>query len=138
MLKNFEKSLLNLKNGSVHVSGTNAFPEAGQAEVEILFADGSKLEAAYWRIAKDGKAVLSSFDHHQQYGLPAPLDAIQELQNQLHHKVVTEALLDKGTGDLLFQFTENIKLHVFNFTGYEIWHIRFPDGTEEYSNHVNS
>jgi hypothetical protein len=102
MLKNFEKSLLNLKNGSVQVSATNAYLQAGQAEVEILFSNGSKLEAAYWRIVKDGKAVISSFDHQQKYGLPAPLDAIQELQNQLDHKVVTEALLDKETGDLSF------------------------------------
>ena len=42
----------------------------------------------------------------------------------------------KETGDLLFQFADNIKLEVFNFTGYEAWEINSPDGTCEYSNYV--
>jgi len=44
--------------------------------------------------------------------------------------------LDKETGDLLFQFADGIHVQVFNFTGYEVWEIHFPDGTGEYSNYV--
>jgi hypothetical protein len=49
---------------------------------------------------------------------------------------MTEAQLDKEISDLLFQFTENTKLQIFAFTGYEVWEISFPDGTGEYSNHA--
>jgi len=49
---------------------------------------------------------------------------------------VVEALHDQETGDLLFKFTQDIKLQILNVTGYEIWQIRFPDGTGEYSNYA--
>jgi len=136
MLKSLEKSLLKLRDCSVQVTATNDYSEAWMAPIHILFADGSKLEANYWRIIRDGKAIISSFDHQKKYGLPAPLDAIKTLQMEVQNKTVTAADLDKETGDLLFQFTGNLKLQVFNFTGYEIWHISFPDGTGEYSNYV--
>jgi hypothetical protein len=131
-----EDALFKLKNGPVSVSAPDAYPEAGMASVQLLFADGSKLRANYWRIIKDGKAGTSSFDHQQQYGLPAPIDAIKALQEELQNKTVTDARLDKETGDLLFQFTEKVKFHVFNFTSYEIWDISFPDGTVQYSNYA--
>jgi hypothetical protein len=54
-MKNLEESLSNLKNGTVSVSDTNAYPEAGMASVELLFADGSKLRANYWRVIKNGR-----------------------------------------------------------------------------------
>jgi hypothetical protein len=44
--------------------------------------------------------------------------------------------INKETGDLLFNFTNDVKLQVLNFTGYEIWQISFPDGTGEYSNYA--
>ena len=106
------------------------------ASVQLLFANGSSLRAAYWRVIQDGRAGTSSFDHRRKYGLPAPVDAIKELQELLQDRAVTDARLDKETGDLLFQFAGNIKLQVFNFTGYEIWDIIFPDGTGEYSNYA--
>jgi hypothetical protein len=58
------------------------------------------------------------------------------LHRELLDKTVTEAQSDKETGDLLFQFTENIKLQIFAFTGYEVWEISFPDSTREYSNYA--
>jgi hypothetical protein len=134
MVKDFDKSLFDLKNASVRISAANYYSEPGEASVALLFTNGSKLRAVYWRVTKDGKAGISSFDHQQQYGLPGPIDAIEKLQEELQHKTVTDAQLDKETGDLLFQFAGNIKLQVLNFTAYEIWEINFPDGTVEYSN----
>jgi hypothetical protein len=58
------------------------------------------------------------------------------LQEQLQEKTVIDARLDREIGDLFFEFVDNIKLQVFNFTGYEIWEISFPDGPGEYSNYV--
>jgi len=94
MAQHFDMSLSKLKNGRVSVSASNAYPEAGAASVQLVFVDGSRLRADYWRVTKDGKAVMSSFDHQQQYGLPAPIDAIAELQRQLQDRAVTDAKLD--------------------------------------------
>ncbi len=68
--------------------------------------------------------------------MPAPIDAVATLRETLQDKLVTSASLDHKTGDLLFEFAGNITLQVFNFTGYEIWHFSFPDGTGEYSNYA--
>jgi hypothetical protein len=54
----------------------------------------------------------------------------------LQDGTVTEAQIDKETGDLHLQFTEDIRLQVFGFSGYEVWEISFPDGTGEYSNYA--
>lgn len=91
--------------------------DAEMACVRLIFAEGTTLRADYWRLVSDGKERISSFDHRQKYGRPAPLDAIAELQRELQDKTVTEAQLDKETGDLFFQFAENIKLQIFAFTG---------------------
>jgi len=102
----------------------------------LHFSDGSTLVAEYWRVTRRGEASVSSFDHRQQYGLPAPIDAVHELQRQLEGKTVTEAQLDGETGDLIFRFNENVKVQMLNLTGYEDWEMRFPDGTGEYSNYA--
>ena len=136
MVKSFDKSLSDLKDESAQVSEGNSYPEPGMASVDLVFTNGSRLRAEYWRIIKDGKAGRSSFDHRQKYGLPEPIDAVKELRELLQDRTVTDASLNKETGDLHFKFAGNIKLQVFNFTGYEIWEINFPDGTGEYSNYA--
>jgi len=127
-------SLPRLKNTSVAVSAVDACKEPGAATIRLIFSDGSRLRAEYWRLIRDGKERVSSFDHEQKYGLPAPIDAIHVLQNELRDKNVTSVQLDKETADLLFQFTGNLKLQVFGFTGYEIWEIEISEGEGEYSN----
>jgi hypothetical protein len=133
---NLEKSLSELVGASAAVSPGIGYPEAGMASIALSFANGARLEAEYWRLVIDGTAEISSFDHQQKYGLPARIDALAMLDQALQGKVVTGASLDDTTGDLHFEFGRNIILQVFNFSGYEIWHIHFPDGTGEYSNHV--
>jgi hypothetical protein len=87
-------------------------------------------------VIKDGKTNLSSFDHGQKYGLPAPIDAKSQLADLLNGKTCQDARCDGETADLILQFDGNTKFQVFNFTGYEIWQIHFPDGTGEYSNYA--
>ncbi len=135
-MANFEKSLSNLREASVEVLPGGGFPAPGQASIKLLFANGTRLSAEYWRLVIDGRAGISSFDHQQKYGLPAPIDAVKSLSEILQDKPLTNALLDYNTGDLLFEFAARITLQVLNFTGYEIWEINFPDGTREYSNYA--
>ncbi len=129
-------SLAKLTGNSVDVLDADAYPEPGKATTQLIFSEGARLRIDYWRVIRDGKERVSSFDHEQQYGLPGPIDAVKELRTELQHKVVVRVQLDKETGDLLIQFTANIKLQVFGFSAYEVWEISFPDGTGEYSNHT--
>jgi hypothetical protein len=138
MLNGFDKALLDLRNAPVRVTAPtidHAEP-FGCTSVLLHFAKGAILRADYWRLIKDGKAGISSFDHQQKYGLPAPIDAIAEMQSQLHEKPVTDARWDTETGDLLFEFGGDTKLQVFNFSSYELWEMKFPDGSVEYSNYA--
>lgn len=138
-VRNLESSLAGLKNGTVQVSAGGAYPEPGCASVALIFENGSRLHAQYWRLIKMEREVrLSSFDHQQRYGLAAPIDAINKLQEELQNKVVTGARMRDETGDLLFEFADHLKLEVFSFTGYEDWEIHFPDGTGECSNYAKA
>jgi len=105
-----------------------------EGSVLLQFSDGCLLRADYWRLFKDKKACLSSFDHRQKYGLPKAINAIQELQTLLQERHLVQARMDVESGDLIFEFDPSSRLHAFNFTGYEVWEITFPNGTAEYSN----
>lgn len=133
MLDNFDDSLSGLLGLQVNVSPD--LSEPGNGAISLSFSNGAVLTAAYWRVVENSRAGISSFDHEQQYGLPAPLDAIKMLHDALAERQVYSASLDHSTGDLLFGFAGGLSLQIFNFTGYEIWHIAFPDGTGEYSNY---
>jgi hypothetical protein len=128
--------LSSLSGVAVCVLDDDTYPNEGEASVVLLFADGTKVRAAYWRVITDGRAHLSSFDHGQQYGLPAAINARDVLRKTLNDRTCLGARLDTETGDLSFEFDEHTKLQVFNFTGYEIWEIAYPDGTIEYSNYA--
>ena len=136
IVNGFERSLGLLRDSTVEVTSSGAFPESGAASVRLRFSDGSMPRTDYWRIVKSGKAGISSFDHEQKYGLPQPIDALFQLGQELKDKLVADARLDSKTGDLLFEFEGNIEFQVFNFTGYEVWEIRFANGTGEYSNYA--
>jgi hypothetical protein len=86
--------LSGLREASVGVLPGDGYPEPGQASVKLLFANGTWLRAEYWRLVIDGRAGISSFDHQQKYGLPAPIDAVQSLREILQDKLVTNAFLD--------------------------------------------
>jgi hypothetical protein len=132
----FEQSLARLRNVSVSVIADNISDAEGTAGVVVRFADGTELKALYWRLIQDGRALLSSFDHHKKYGLPAPIDAKEEISRRLEGRICNGVQFESETVDLTLMFGETAKLQVFNFTGYEIWEIRFPDGTGEYSNYA--
>jgi hypothetical protein len=129
MSKTLDEGLRRLRDTTVVVRNDDIPDDPGGASISVLFSDGSALRAAYWRLIKDGRSNLSSFDHGQKYGLPAPIDTKSQLAELLNGKICRDAQCDGETADLLLKFDEETKLQVFNFTGYEIWELRFPDGT---------
>lgn len=102
----------------------------------IEFGDGTRLSAQFWRLVKKGRPEVSIFDHRRQYGLPAPIDALSVLRDELVGRRLLAAELDQTTADLRFTFDDDRTLEVFNFTGFEIWELTFPDGTGELSNYA--
>lgn len=131
-----EENVYSIKNGPISLMRDDSPNDFGQAAIQIEFSDKAVLGAWYWRFICDGKAALSSFDHQQKYGLPSPIDAIEQLQDALNNSFLESVQLDRETGDLSLSFKENRKLQVFNFSGYEVWSIHFPDGAQEFSNCV--
>ena len=81
---------------------------------------------------------MSIFDHRQRYGLPAPIDAIRVMRDELLGKEVLDAVMDRTTGDLCFRLEGDVVLEVFNFTAFEIWAVTFPDGAMELSTYALS
>jgi hypothetical protein len=102
----------------------------------LRFADRTTVSAQFWRLIKSGRPFVSIFDHRQQYGLPTPIDAIGALRQELVGKPVVDASMNDLTGDLHFGFRGGHVLEVFNFTGFEIWEVTFPDGTGQLSNYA--
>lgn len=134
MLSICEEKLSSLKNKSIlSISESSGYCDAS---VTLALTGGGKIRADYWRLIKDGKAFVSSFDHNQQYGLSFPINAARKLQEELKNKNITDIQLDKETGDILCSFYGGTKFQVLNFTGYEVWEINFADGTKEYSNYI--
>jgi hypothetical protein len=88
MIANFEKSLAALKSATANIANSGAYADAGEASVQLLFSNGSRFRADYWRIVKSGRAGVSTFDHGQKYGLPVPIDALQQLEKELQGKRV--------------------------------------------------
>jgi hypothetical protein len=138
MSRPWDRGLDSLRGTTIAVRGDDIPDLDGQASIIVEFSDGTRLKACYWRALKNGKSHLSSFDHHQKYGLPAAIDAKNQLADLLTGSVCQEVVCDRATADLLAKFDQDKALQVFNFTGYEIWEIQFPDGTGQYSNYALS
>ena len=82
-----------------------------------------------WRLLKDGRVVISSEDHLQQYGLPAPLDAAAVASEALASAPVTRVEVKEGTADLLLDFSGGLRLEFLPISsGYESWGVTTPSG----------
>jgi hypothetical protein len=136
MARRFAQNLARLRNVAVTVAADNEPDAEGSANIVVKFADGTVLKSSYWRLIQGGRTRLSSFEHQKKYGLPAPIDAKETISALLEGKICLRVHFDGQTADLTLVFGETTTLQVFNFTGYEVWHIRFPDGTGEYSNYA--
>jgi len=133
MLENLAKLI---GSTAVIIEGKLYESEPGNPAVAITFSEGTRLRTDYWRLIRNKKASISSFDHQQKYGLPSPIDAVDTLKRELQGKAVTGVRFDEETGDLQFELANDSEFQALNFTDYEVWEISFPDGTGEYSNYA--
>jgi|SRR6266850_2330930 len=90
--------------------------------------DGATLAVdCLWRVIADGKVALTSRDHGQQFGLPAPVDAYAEAMSLLQGRRVVEVRLDEKSADLRLEFDGGPRLEVLtDSSGYEPWNFHAP------------
>ena len=84
-----------------------------------------------WRLLQAGRVAISSEDHLQQYGLPAPLDAAAVASALLESRPITHVQVRDGTADLFLDFSGGIRLEIIPISsGYESWGVTTPSGFE--------
>src|SRR5262249_11473276 len=80
-----------------------------------------------WRLVGPGRLLLTSLDHRQQFGRPAPVDAYAEALALLRGHRVTAARLREETDDLILEFEGGLRLEVLaDSAGYEPWNLTAP------------
>ena len=77
----------------------------------------SLFASTLWRLLKDSQIVLVSADHGHQFGLPKPVDAVNELSQNLTRQKLTNIQIKKITGDLILTLTDRHELEVFISSG---------------------
>jgi hypothetical protein len=84
-----------------------------------------------WRLIHDGGIAVSSDDHRQQFGLPAPIDAAGRASSLLAGAVVRRVEVREGTADLFIDFDGDRRLEIIPFSsGYESWQVSTPSGKQ--------
>jgi hypothetical protein len=95
------------------------------------FTAGWLMVGCVWRAVSNGRIVLGSEDHRQQFGLPAPVDAVSRILALLAEKTVDSLQIDGLTSDLTIQFTGDVRIDIFNnSSGYEGWNYHGRNGLE--------
>ncbi len=92
--------------------------------------DGSVIATeSTWRIVTPRGVVVTSEDHDQKFGLPAPLDAASVARKEIGELAVTAHNLDSKTGELSLQFGSVSLQFLCLSGGYESW--RTTHGTQD-------
>jgi hypothetical protein len=75
-----------------------------------------------WRLLEDGRIRVTSEDDGQQFGLPAPVVAADEVSRRIVGSSVVSVALRDGTLDLELRFqTSHVLQIVPTSSGYEAW-----------------
>ena len=89
----------------------------------LSFADNIYVIASgFWRLLERNNIVFVSFDNGHQFGLPKPLDLVDEVNKVLTGMSLTRIEVDKDTADLTLTLTSEFKLQIFiASSGYETY-----------------
>jgi hypothetical protein len=78
--------------------------------------------SGFWRLLIENKIDLVSLDHEQKFGLPKPLDLVEEITRKLVGKYLTKIEVIKDTYDLVLTLTDRHRLELFiSSSGYETY-----------------
>jgi hypothetical protein len=89
----------------------------------FFFADNIYASSSgFWRLLEMNKIVFVSLDNEQQFGLPKPIDLVEELNKILTGKCLTKIEVLKDTFDLTLTLTDRVKLEIYiSSSGYETY-----------------
>lgn len=92
------------------------------------FSSGTSISVeCLWRISDSQAIILTSEDHRQLFGLPAPVEAASHAMELLAQCTVTEFSLRPETLDLSIKFSGGQRLEILvTSAGYESWQIVSP------------
>lgn len=85
--------------------------------------------SSLWRLLSDGRLKLTSNDDGQQFGLPAPVQAIPELAAVIVGRRVASVRVTEGTADLTISLGDSVLEVISDSSGYEAWQVDGPKGT---------
>jgi hypothetical protein len=108
---------------------TLASVEAYEFGWAFSFSSGAVVTTeSIWRALTASGIAVTSEDHQQQFGLPAPVDAGQRATSALPGKI-TKAEVAPITSDLRISFDSESTLEFLNTSlGYEGWHLVACEG----------
>ena len=99
--------------------------------VLVFEQDVSLVLACLWRLAEADRIRFTSQDDGHQFGLPAPVDVVAEVNCRLAGASVEAAKLRKGFLDVELRFSTGHVLQIIpDSAGYEAWHL--CKGRKEY------
>ena len=95
---------------------------------EFVFSDGVRLQVeCLWRLVVSGRLVITSEDHGHQFGLPAPVDCLDELRRHVIGASVEDVKVRAGTIDITLGLGSGRILEVIpTSAGYEAWQVSAP------------
>lgn len=84
------------------------------------------VEASIWRILQKNKILRTSEDHMQKFGLPQPVNLVEEIEKVLADAHLLQIKVDEDTGDLHLVFSDNIEMQILiTSSGYESYSFSF-------------
>lgn len=82
-----------------------------------------------WRVVTPEGITVTSEDHQQKFGLPAPVDAAERVLSRLASFPVQSVSVEPKTGDLFVSFDEGLYLQFLQeSSGYESWRATTKQG----------
>ena len=69
--------------------------------------------SGFWRLLKDGKIVLVSLDQGHQFGLPKPLNLVEEIMALLRDKALLKLSADDSTADVILLLSDAFEIQIF-------------------------
>src|SRR5262245_4612740 len=97
------------------------------SDFRFEFGEGTLHAEGLWRVIEEGAVVLTSRDHGQRHGLPAPVDAIEQASSRLQGSRVRDVILTEASADLVIVFEAGQRLELLTETsGFESWTFTAP------------
>lgn len=86
--------------------------------------EASLVVACLWRLVESGHIQFTSADDGHQFGLPAPVDAVAEVNARLAGAAIEAVELREGLLDLELRFCSGYRLQIIpESSGYEAWNL---------------